>query len=122
MGILERGRSGNLAPTPTGPALAPASAGRGCVTVLLRSAEAGCVKDQPWRSPTVPGTQNNFRFYCLCFKSFLLHQNRSCSVPETAYSNGHSVRKYLTGFAGESMSQTAESDFKCCVPNNIVFG
>lgn len=71
MDILERGHSGNLAPTLTVPVLAPASAGRACVTVLLLSVEDGCVKDQPWRLPTVPGMQDNFSFYHLWFKSFL---------------------------------------------------
>jgi len=70
MGILERGRSGNLALTPMVPVLAPASAGHVCVTVLLLSVEAGCVKDQPWRLPTVPGTPNNFRLYRFLFQSF----------------------------------------------------
>lgn len=70
MGILERGHSGNLVPTLTVLVLAPASAEHVCVTVPLPSVEVGCVKDQPWRLPTVPGRQNNFKSYHLLFKSF----------------------------------------------------
>lgn len=133
MGILEHGHNGNLAPTQTVPVLAPASAGHVCVTVLLLSVEVGCVKDQPWRLPTVPGTQSNFTFYHLWFKCFKLNQKLpfeisaaihwSHSVHKTAYSNDHSkwdIRKYFSDFVGEKMSQMRNSDFKCCVPNNIV--
>lgn len=55
MDILGRGHSGNLAVTQMVPVLDPASAGRVCVTVQLLSVEGGCVKDQPWKLPTVPG-------------------------------------------------------------------
>lgn len=54
MDILGRGHSGNLAATQMVPVLDPASAGRVCVTVQLLSVEGGCVKDQPWKLPTVP--------------------------------------------------------------------
>lgn len=71
MDILEHGHSGNHAATRTVPALAPASAGLVCATVQLLSAEGGYVKDQPWKLPTVPGKQNNLRFYHLCFYKFV---------------------------------------------------
>lgn len=69
MDILGRGHSGNLAVTQMVPVLDPASAGRVCVTVQLLSVEGGCVKDQPWKLPTVPGKKKKkkFRFYCLWF-------------------------------------------------------